>query len=96
MQRSTPLEAFESAGAAGRILKAIRGGVRDELERELKLAEQICSEPVHGDSAEAERRELLKSIAERFRLTHVTRDRVSSTCLLLLGHLQASGARSTK
>ena len=91
---TSPFTTRESSGAAARLLGAIRNGDRPGIEYELYSASQICMEPFDGDSAEAERRELLDGIVRRFRRALRTGEQISSDsgslsgCFTLLRHLQ--------
>lgn len=93
MPCQTSISTRESADAAARILVAVCNGTRDEIEQELHLAAQVCTQPFDGDSAEAERRELLDSIVSRFRQALVDGEQISSNshslsgCFTLLQHL---------
>jgi|SRR5690349_14068180 len=92
MQNHTYTPFQDSALAASRILSVIPNGGRWAIERELDAAEEVCSGPVFGDTAEEERRELLDGIVGRLRMAVVSDGKVSGelgACVRLLRHLES-------
>lgn len=94
MSSHTYIPFQDSALAASRILSVIPTGGRWAIERELDAAEEVCRGQVFGDTAEAERRELLDSIVGQLRQVVVAGDEVSGekrelgACFRLLKHLE--------
>ena len=89
----------ETADAASRVLAAVRGGCKPEIEQELQIAAQVCGQPFDGDTAEDERREVLEGVVERLRRVLASGEPVSGEsrslvgCMMLLEHLGISGPR---
>ena len=93
MQSQTYTPFQDSALAASRILNVIPNGGRWAIERELDAAEEVCSGPVFGDTAEEERRELLDGIVGQLRMAVVSGEKVSrelGACFRLLRHLESA------
>jgi hypothetical protein len=91
------LEAFpvlEAGAAAAGVLAAIRSGVSDEIEAELRIAAQVCGQPIDENTAEEERRELLGSVVDRLQQALAVGEPISSEspglvgCVTLLEHLR--------